>query len=55
MDINRAWKNFEKNVTILAKDSLSNFKLKQHKKWLQDEWSKLLDMLNCSGCRTQVK
>jgi hypothetical protein len=31
VDINRAWENIRANVKTSAKDSLSHYKLKQHK------------------------
>jgi hypothetical protein len=43
MEINIAWEMIRGNIKILTKESLGNFELKNHKPWLDEGCSKLLD------------
>jgi hypothetical protein len=43
VEINNIWEMIRENIKITAKESLGYYKLKQHKPWFDDEWSKLLD------------
>jgi hypothetical protein len=57
-DTNRAWDNFRENIKLSAQESLGCCESKHHKRWLDEEYSKLVDrrkQANNSGCRTQVK
>jgi len=57
-DINRAWESIIDNTKTTTKGSLGLHDLKQHKAWLEDEWSGFLDQrkqAKCSGYRIQIK
>jgi len=39
----RVWENIKENTKISAKDCLGLYEWKQHKPWLDDEFSQFLD------------
>jgi hypothetical protein len=41
VDISRVWEGIRENVKASATESLGYYGMKQHKPWLDDEWSKL--------------
>jgi hypothetical protein len=43
VDMNRAWENIRENMKTSAKESLGHYELQQHKPWVDDECSKLID------------
>jgi hypothetical protein len=43
VDMNRAWENIRENIKNSAKESLGHYELQQHKPWIDDECSKLID------------
>jgi len=49
VDINRTWESIRENMKVPATESLSCYKMKQHKPWFHEEFSKIL------GYRKQVK
>jgi hypothetical protein len=56
-DINRAWDAIRENIQISSKDCISHCEANRHKRWFDEEFSKLADrrkQIKLSGCRTQV-
>jgi hypothetical protein len=43
VDINRAWETITQNIKISATRDLGYYKLKQHKPWFDEGYSKLLN------------
>jgi hypothetical protein len=43
VEINSAWETIRENINISVKESRDYFELKNHKTWLDEECSKLLD------------
>jgi hypothetical protein len=43
VDINTAWESIRENMKPSAMESTGYYKLKQHKPWFDEEYSKLLD------------
>jgi hypothetical protein len=58
VEFNTNWETIRENIKILAKERLGYYELKNHKPWLDEGCSELLDkrkQLNCSGYRIQMK
>jgi hypothetical protein len=43
LDINSAWESIRENIKTSAKENLEYYRLKFHKRWFDDESSKLID------------
>jgi hypothetical protein len=43
MEINSAWETIRENIKISAKESIGYFEFKEHKLWLDERCTKLLD------------
>jgi len=43
MNINRTWESIRQKIKVLFTENLGYYEMKEHKPWLDDESSKLLD------------